>query len=314
MNGILAVSRSFGDFKYGCVNPEPEIIEYQLTGEESFLVLACDGLTDVMEPLDVYNVATKCISQNQNSDEVSRYLAEEALIRGSSDNVSVVFVPIDVSKFTSTASSTTPTTATQSTTAPKVGTLKKSESSTKVTATAAPSSPVKPKETASKAQTPEQKHVQKEAKSSATTATSKPAEIKKAADAPAKRQKGPEDAEWVDDETPPNETEPGVVLKEQKVSLPEDPTQTSQNFTKESPLPTAMSNGSFRSKSIDSLTSTTTTATFDSVSRKPAAASPVKDSKPRVKKNDPAMSELMALTELSRQLFSLSDDSSKPKE
>ena len=89
VNGILAVSRSFGDLKYGCVNPEPEIIDYGLTGNEDFLLLACDGLTDVMTPIDILEIVK---SSSKDEQMIARKLVDAALQRGSTDNISVVYV------------------------------------------------------------------------------------------------------------------------------------------------------------------------------------------------------------------------------
>ena len=53
VNGIMEVSRSFGDIKlkkYG-VSAEPECrIHFKITPGDEFLLLACDGLWSVMDP------------------------------------------------------------------------------------------------------------------------------------------------------------------------------------------------------------------------------------------------------------------------
>lgn len=51
--GNLALSRALGDFEYKknqslpaeaqIITADPDIIEHQLTGEDEFLVIACDG-------------------------------------------------------------------------------------------------------------------------------------------------------------------------------------------------------------------------------------------------------------------------------
>ncbi|CAH1405568.1 unnamed protein product [Nezara viridula] len=49
VNGQLAVSRSIGDVDYKpYVTGEPDVSSYDLTGDEDFLLLACDGLWDVV--------------------------------------------------------------------------------------------------------------------------------------------------------------------------------------------------------------------------------------------------------------------------
>lgn len=94
VNGTLAVSRSFGDVKYGCVNPEPEIINYGLTGNEDFLLLACDGLTDVMTPIDILEIVKTASKDERGEEQISQRLVNAALDRGSTDNISVVYVSL----------------------------------------------------------------------------------------------------------------------------------------------------------------------------------------------------------------------------
>ncbi|MGH0189269.1 UNVERIFIED_CONTAM: hypothetical protein FKN15_033967 [Acipenser sinensis] len=58
VNGSLAVSRALGDYDYKCVDgkgpteqlvsPEPEVYEIPRCEEDEFVVLACDGIWDVM--------------------------------------------------------------------------------------------------------------------------------------------------------------------------------------------------------------------------------------------------------------------------
>lgn len=63
VNGSLAVSRALGDFEYKnvqfkgpceqLVSPEPEIYELDRTDSDEFIVLACDGIWDVMTNEDL---------------------------------------------------------------------------------------------------------------------------------------------------------------------------------------------------------------------------------------------------------------------
>ncbi|CAN0546816.1 unnamed protein product, partial [Ectocarpus sp. 12 AP-2014] len=57
VNGILAVSRAFGDRNMkGAVNAEPDVRERDLERHDDFLVLATDGLWDVMTSQEVCNI------------------------------------------------------------------------------------------------------------------------------------------------------------------------------------------------------------------------------------------------------------------
>ncbi|KAI3651054.1 hypothetical protein MP228_004535 [Amoeboaphelidium protococcarum] len=95
VNGALAVSRAFGDLKYGCVRPDPDVIEYKLQGNEDFLLLACDGLTDVMTPMDILDVVKKTLSGDVRREHlICEKLVDAALNKGSTDNVSVIYIPL----------------------------------------------------------------------------------------------------------------------------------------------------------------------------------------------------------------------------
>lgn len=53
VNGNLAVSRTIGDFEYKkegseLVVAEPEVFEYQYMKDLKYIMLACDGLWDVL--------------------------------------------------------------------------------------------------------------------------------------------------------------------------------------------------------------------------------------------------------------------------
>nr|XP_023015497.1 protein phosphatase 1A isoform X1 [Leptinotarsa decemlineata] len=103
VNGSLAVSRALGDFEYKnvegrgpceqLVSPEPEIFvrERDDTSDE-FLVLACDGIWDVMsnEDLCAYIHSRLCITDNLQ--EVTGQVIDTCLYKGSRDNMSIVLV------------------------------------------------------------------------------------------------------------------------------------------------------------------------------------------------------------------------------
>ena len=63
VNGALAVSRALGDFAYKrepydnfaeqLVSPEPEVTRFPRHEEDDFVLLACDGVFDVMNNEDI---------------------------------------------------------------------------------------------------------------------------------------------------------------------------------------------------------------------------------------------------------------------
>lgn len=86
----LQVTRSIGDDDLKpAVTAEPEITESTLLAEDEFLVMASDGLWDVMSSLDVINIIKDTVKE---AGMCSKRLATEAVERGSKDNITVVVV------------------------------------------------------------------------------------------------------------------------------------------------------------------------------------------------------------------------------
>ncbi|KAI5396959.1 protein kinase and PP2C-like domain-containing protein isoform X1 [Lathyrus oleraceus] len=86
----LQVTRSIGDDDLKpAVTAEPEITEHALCAEDEFLVMASDGLWDVMSSLDVINIIKDTVKE---AGMCSKRLATEAVERGSKDNITVIVV------------------------------------------------------------------------------------------------------------------------------------------------------------------------------------------------------------------------------
>jgi serine/threonine protein phosphatase PrpC len=90
VNGVLGVSRAFGDCKLvPYVSAVPHINMLELTDETMFLIIACDGLWDEFSDQEAVELVFEKASTVQNMGE---YLSNMAIMRGSQDNVSVVVV------------------------------------------------------------------------------------------------------------------------------------------------------------------------------------------------------------------------------
>lgn len=88
--GMLAVSRSFGD--HGLkqfVTAQPFTTETKLSGRDTFLVCACDGLWDVFEDQEVVDFVADRIAAGRTSG-TAQALIQQALARGSMDNISII--------------------------------------------------------------------------------------------------------------------------------------------------------------------------------------------------------------------------------
>jgi len=103
--GQLAVSRGLGDVEYKAHRPKPlviahpEIICEALGSDDEFLVLACDGLWDVLSNEQVSNFVRKALfADNLPAQKVSEMLVREALNNNTRDNVSTLIVRLKFPK------------------------------------------------------------------------------------------------------------------------------------------------------------------------------------------------------------------------
>ena len=104
--GILAVSRSFGDHALKQFVPSlPNYRQDKLVAEDRFIIIACDGVWDVMTDQEAVDFVDKRIDEALSASEVSpgnpyqkfesqvaRALVNEALERQSTDNITVQIV------------------------------------------------------------------------------------------------------------------------------------------------------------------------------------------------------------------------------
>eukprot|EP00730_Choanoeca_flexa_P020278 TRINITY_DN9912_c0_g1_i1.p1 TRINITY_DN9912_c0_g1~~TRINITY_DN9912_c0_g1_i1.p1 ORF type:complete len:352 (+),score=68.70 TRINITY_DN9912_c0_g1_i1:45-1100(+) len=110
VQGILEVARSIGDgrFKSLGVTCAPHMIKLQLTSKDRFLLLACDGLWAALTVAEAIEFVIASLNQSledtqlespaQRAQHVAAKLVNQAVHKGSSDNVSVVIVLLNVEK------------------------------------------------------------------------------------------------------------------------------------------------------------------------------------------------------------------------
>ncbi|XP_055826099.1 protein phosphatase 2C 51-like [Solanum dulcamara] len=125
--GVLSTSRSIGDmYLKPYVIPDPEVVVSKRSDEDEFIILASDGLWDII-PNDVAcDITRRCLNgqtirrcdQQSKSDKIddqssegikgslaaraATFLAELAIGRGSRDNISVIVVELNRSMCSST--------------------------------------------------------------------------------------------------------------------------------------------------------------------------------------------------------------------
>lgn len=93
--GGLAVSRALGDArlkKHNYVIATPEITTTTLQNNDEFLILACDGVWDVLSNETAVDVVQKSLSLHYDPTRAAKALAEHAYANGSTDNISVLVV------------------------------------------------------------------------------------------------------------------------------------------------------------------------------------------------------------------------------
>ncbi|KAJ7069808.1 phosphatase 2C-like domain-containing protein [Mycena amicta] len=111
VNGNLALSRALGDFEFKKnynVSPEKQVITadpdiecHEITDEDEFLVLACDGIWDCLSSQQVVNFVRYQISQGKDLVQIGDMMCEHCLAPDTSsgagigcDNMTVLIVAL----------------------------------------------------------------------------------------------------------------------------------------------------------------------------------------------------------------------------
>ncbi|XP_076126038.1 protein phosphatase 1F [Alosa pseudoharengus] len=96
VNGTYAVSRAIGDFdQKPYVSNMADSSSTKLTGNEDYVLLACDGFFDVVRPAEVPGMVLEALREAEGRggcEEVAQHLVAQAKAAGSSDNITVMVV------------------------------------------------------------------------------------------------------------------------------------------------------------------------------------------------------------------------------
>jgi serine/threonine protein phosphatase PrpC len=92
--GILAVARSLGDqgMKEFVVG-RPFLSETVIMDDDEFIIVACDGLWDVMSDQECVSIVkgwSDKVDDETKVAKVAQWLVDEAMKRGSTDNITVI--------------------------------------------------------------------------------------------------------------------------------------------------------------------------------------------------------------------------------
>lgn len=91
VNGVLAVARAFGNRSLRqVIRPDAEITIKRLERDDDMIVIASDGLWDVLSNRDVMQICKSYSGQSQQ--RIANELSTAAIKRGSMDNVTVILI------------------------------------------------------------------------------------------------------------------------------------------------------------------------------------------------------------------------------
>jgi len=91
VQGILAVSRALGDTSLKpYVSSEPRVVEGYLGTENDYVILACDGVWDVLSPDDAIKTVRIFTDPKRAAEEISK----KAIQHGSTDNITVIVLDL----------------------------------------------------------------------------------------------------------------------------------------------------------------------------------------------------------------------------
>ena len=91
--GDLSLSRAFGDGDNApYISQKPDVFYKKITPQTKYIVMACDGLWDVIESEEIGKVIDKI--NKSKPDNLAVELAKLAIEKGSTDNVSVIVIEV----------------------------------------------------------------------------------------------------------------------------------------------------------------------------------------------------------------------------
>lgn len=107
VNGMLAITRALGDpqlkkprQKENVVSNIPDVTATPITDIDDFLIIACDGLWDVIDDQDAVDIVYACIAvlkeegiaEHEHAEIIAKMLVVSSLSKGTSDNVTCMVV------------------------------------------------------------------------------------------------------------------------------------------------------------------------------------------------------------------------------
>jgi len=91
--GDLSLSRAFGDGDNApYISQKPDIYYKKITPQTKYIIMACDGLWDVIDSDSIGKIIEEL--NKTNPENIAVELANYALLKGSTDNVSIIVIEV----------------------------------------------------------------------------------------------------------------------------------------------------------------------------------------------------------------------------
>ena len=96
----LSVCRGIGDNHYNdhadIISARPQIVQEKVTPQDRFLVIACDGLWDVLSNQEVCDYVLNGLNEGKSYEHIAGALAQHAIAdKRSEDNVTVLVIGLN---------------------------------------------------------------------------------------------------------------------------------------------------------------------------------------------------------------------------
>lgn len=100
VNGVLAVTRSLGDsYMKDLVIGKPFTTATEVTSDDDYIILACDGVWDVVSDAKACSLVTSLFEQGYDPHGAAKKLCQLAMDNSTTDNVTVMIVKFDKDVF-----------------------------------------------------------------------------------------------------------------------------------------------------------------------------------------------------------------------
>ena len=93
VSGKLMITRAFGDWEqksFGVIS-SPHITKIEINSDHKYVIMASDGVWDVMDDLEVYSLSLEA----ENSKELCNEIINNSLEKGSKDNISCFVIKLN---------------------------------------------------------------------------------------------------------------------------------------------------------------------------------------------------------------------------